>query len=36
MGYNPDKPFKAGRSDYVILASAGLVTVGLIIWALLG
>jgi len=36
MGFNPNRVYKRRASDYVLVASAILVSIGALIWALLG
>lgn len=36
VGFNPYRRSRRRRSDYVIVAGAMLITVGLLIWAFLG
>jgi hypothetical protein len=36
VGYNPYRRFRAGRTDYAVLAAAVLVAVVLVVWALAG
>lgn len=36
VGYNPYRKHQATRLDYVLLAAAAIVAVGLVVWALLG
>jgi hypothetical protein len=36
VGFNPYQKFQAKPSDYVLVASAVLVTVALLIWAIAG
>lgn len=34
MGYNPFRPHRTSRADYVIVAAALIVTLLLVLWAL--
>lgn len=34
MGFNPYRKYRANRTDYVLLATVGLVTAGLVLWGL--
>ncbi len=36
MGYNPYRKFRARPGDYVMVAAAVVVAIGLVVWALLG
>lgn len=36
MGYNPYRKHSTTRFDYVLLAVAALIAVGLVVWALQG
>jgi hypothetical protein len=36
MGFNPHRPRRKSRADYVMVAAALLVCLGLVLWAFLG
>jgi hypothetical protein len=36
VGFNPYRKFKASPADYVLVASALLVSLALVVWALVG
>ena len=36
MGYNPYRKFKAKPADYVLVAAALVVSLGLLVWAFAG
>ncbi len=36
MGYDPFRPFRASRADYLMVAAALVVCLALLAWALLG
>ena len=36
VGYNPHRKYKASPADYVLVAAAMLVAIGLLVWAVVG
>jgi hypothetical protein len=36
MGFNPHRKYRASPADYALVASALLVSLGLLVWALAG